>query len=862
MDLLSTCRSQLAYFRIKELKDVLTQLGISKQGKKQDLMDRILGLISDEEVSSTHGSAKKKIIGKEGVAKLIDDAYRKMQIADESDLATRRQTSSLDICNVKHKVEAEDFSYSAVKICCPCGSSLHTDPMIQCIDPGCRVQQHVSCVIIPEKPMEVIPSVPAIFHCEMCRISRADPFCVTVAHLISPVKLIAANIPSDGTNPLLNVEKTFHLTKADSDSLQNTEYDIQAWCVLLNDNVSFRMQWPQYADLHVNGFAVRTLNRPGSQLLGANGRDDGALITLYVVEGINKISLSACDARSFCFGVRLVKRHTIEQVLGLIPKEADGESFKDALARVCRCVGGGMRTANEDSDSDLEVIADTITVNLRCPMSGSRIKVAGRFKPCVHMGCFDLETFVELNQRSRKWQCPICLKNYSLEDIIIDPYFNRITTMMLHCGEDVTDIEVKPDGSWTVKTKDELSDLGKWHFPDGSLHGDMNEVISNSETWRQINKHEKSGNPNLENGTEGGKIEASEHQHLPLRNPKEEDLENFCQMVITLSSSASGSGRDDENPSINQDYGRYDSIPGMNGNEINSIRHNFNSILSTENQSYGAIGEPDIIIVSDSEEEDVNLVSCHTDYKSCVLNDCGALSAPPRIEQSYLENPVPDSGISSCLDLFNDSGKDVGMSDWAYSSGTQASSRFQLFGEDSDVSDVLIDLERSGVTCSGPMNSYTLASKLTMNSSRQVPDSSIFSTNINEDDDLVDNPFAFVSVDPSLQNFLSTQPVGTLAETDLGHCPPISNITHTEDWISLRLGCNGESIGSSVGTIAQSAVSKGLDLINDCRSNEGMNDKARSNRIDNRKKLNGPFSFPRQPRSVRRRGYSIASDSN
>lgn len=35
-------------------------------------------------------------------------------------------------------------------------------------------------------------------------------------------------------------------------------------------------------------------------------------------------------------------------------------------------------------------------------MSGSRIKIAGRFKSCVHMGCFDLNTFVELNQRSRK----------------------------------------------------------------------------------------------------------------------------------------------------------------------------------------------------------------------------------------------------------------------------------------------------------------------------------------------------------------------------------------------------------------------------------------------------------------------------
>jgi hypothetical protein len=35
-------------------------------------------------------------------------------------------------------------------------------------------------------------------------------------------------------------------------------------------------------------------------------------------------------------------------------------------------------------------------------MSGSRIKVAGRFKPCLHMGCFDLNSFVELNQQARK----------------------------------------------------------------------------------------------------------------------------------------------------------------------------------------------------------------------------------------------------------------------------------------------------------------------------------------------------------------------------------------------------------------------------------------------------------------------------
>lgn len=127
------------------------------------------------------------------------------------------------------------------------------------------------------------------------------------------------------------------------------------------------------------------------------------------------------------------------QILNIIPNESDGEHFEDALARVIRCVGGGNATDNADSDSDLEVVSDTFSVNLRCPvrlsikhwiilvmfsvflevfvfiyycpffytvvslqMSGSRMKIAGRFKHCVHMGCFDLEVFVAMNQRSRK----------------------------------------------------------------------------------------------------------------------------------------------------------------------------------------------------------------------------------------------------------------------------------------------------------------------------------------------------------------------------------------------------------------------------------------------------------------------------
>ena len=59
------------------------------------------------------------------------------------------------------------------------------------------------------------------------------------------------------------------------------------------------------------------------------------------------------------------------QVLNLIPKEADGEPFEEALARVRRCIGGGTSADNAGSDSDLEVVADSVTLNIRCPVSCS-----------------------------------------------------------------------------------------------------------------------------------------------------------------------------------------------------------------------------------------------------------------------------------------------------------------------------------------------------------------------------------------------------------------------------------------------------------------------------------------------------------
>ncbi|CAK7327433.1 unnamed protein product [Dovyalis caffra] len=872
-------RDKLAYFRIKELKDVLTQLGLSKQGKKQDLVDRILALLSDEQVSKIW--AKKSAIGKEEVAKLVDDTYslafipsidkhpvlisRKMQVSGATDLASKGQGVS-DCSNSKFNGEMDDPFHSDTKVRCPCGSSLETESMIKCEDFKCHVWQHISCVIIPEKPMEGIPQVPDVFYCEICRLSRADPFWVTVAHPLYPVKLVVTNVPTDGSSPVQGVEKTFHLTRADKDLLAKQEYDVQAWCMLLNDKVPFRMQWPQYADLQVNGIAVRAINRPGSQLLGANGRDDGPIITPCAKDGFNKISLNGCDARTFCLGVRIVKRRTVQQILNLIPKESEGEHFEEALSRVCRCVGGGTVTDNADSDSDLEVVADSFGVNLRCPGNGHLLLQCWWVWVCG-IGPM-LPEFGFDQSRIFLWQCPICLKNYSLENIIIDPYFSRITSKMRHCVEDITEIEVKPDGSWRVKTKTEadrkdVGELAQWHNPDSTLCvPNVGEFKAKVEMVKQI-KQEGISEGNAGAGLKLGirknrngfwEVSKPEDMNTSSSGRLQENFEHHEQKVIPMSSSATGSGRDGEDPSVNQDAGGNFDFTN-NGTELDSLSLNVYSTYGFTDRNLSApVGNAEVIVLSDSDDDNDILISSGSVYKSN-QNDGGAtFSVPPSgIVDPFPEDPTLGTDGNSCLGLFN-ANDEYGMPLWPLPPGNQAGPGFQLFN--SDVSDALVDLPHGPVNCPSSMNGYALAPETVMGSTCLIPDSSIGRSDMDVNGGLVDNPLAFGGEDPSLQIFLPTGPSDASMQSDMRDQADVSNGVRTDDWISLRLGGGStgnlsESVPSTIGLNSRQQMPSredGMDSLAGTDSlllgiNDGRSEKASRQRSDS------PFSFPRQKRS-------------
>uniref|UniRef100_A0A0V0IXN1 Putative E3 SUMO-protein ligase SIZ1-like n=1 Tax=Solanum chacoense TaxID=4108 RepID=A0A0V0IXN1_SOLCH len=730
------------------------------------------------------------------------------------------------------------------------------------------------------------PIPPTTFYCEVCRLVRADPFWVTMGHPLYPAKLAITSVPADGTNPVQSIEKTFQITRADRDLLAKQEYDLQAWCMLLNDKVQFRMQWPQYADLQVNGVPVRAINRPGSQLLGANGRDDGPIITPCTRDGINKVTLTGCDARVFCLGVRLVKRRTVQQVLSMIPKVSDGEKFEDALARVRRCVGGGTATENADSDSDLEVVADCIPVNLRCPMSGSRMKVAGRFKPCIHMGCFDLDVFVEMNQRSRKWQCPICLKNYSLEHIIIDPYFNRITSQLQTCGEEVSEIEVKPNGSWRAKAEGDrrsIGDLGRWHLPDGTL---IESQDIESKPKPGILKHViqeggsescglKVGLKKNRNGLwEINKPE--DMQTFPQGDGVRENVENHVQNIIPMSSSATVSGKEGEDPSVNQDGLINFDFP-TNGFELETISPNFAPAYGCNDRNPPAPARgAEVIVLSDSDEENGPFISSASIYNNNHTNApvVSFAGRPKGISASCHDNRTLVNDGNSCLGLFNSNDDEFGMNLWSLPSGTQGGPGFQLFSSDADVSGSLVDVQHESINCTSSTSGYGLAADTGIGSASLLPETYTDRPNADINDSLVDNPLGFSGNDPSLQIFLPTRPSDTSVEATRDQ-PDVSNGVGTEDWISLRLGGDGGVPGDSAVANGLSsgqqvqAKDTALDSLADTGSDApvcaaslliGMND-SRSTK-SSRERSDSPFTFPRQRRSVRPRLYlSIDSDS-
>lgn len=69
-------------------------------------------------------------------------------------------------------------------------------------------------------------------------------------------------------------------------------------------------------------------------------------------------------------------------------------------------------------------------VSLRCPLSGSRIKIPARFASVGGLNAFDLDTFMDVVERTRKWQCPHSMRSLPVQELMVDGFLSCILSRL------------------------------------------------------------------------------------------------------------------------------------------------------------------------------------------------------------------------------------------------------------------------------------------------------------------------------------------------------------------------------------------------------------------------------------------------
>ncbi|KAF2004521.1 hypothetical protein P154DRAFT_519386 [Amniculicola lignicola CBS 123094] len=200
------------------------------------------------------------------------------------------------------------------------------------------------------------------------------------------------------------------------------------------------ISFPSQVEVKINGDEVKAnfkglKNKPGSTR--------PADITDYVRKQAQYrnsfIVTYALTQKKFNLYIYLAKKQSVEDLTARIAK-------RNVITK--QTVISEMRKRA----SDQEVVVDSINMSLKDPISTLRITTPCRSNICSHNQCFDVESFLQLQEQAPTWQCPICNKTISFEGLAVDQYVEEILENVPKGTDQVT---IEPNGNWTHTPKND-----------------------------------------------------------------------------------------------------------------------------------------------------------------------------------------------------------------------------------------------------------------------------------------------------------------------------------------------------------------------------------------------------------------------
>ncbi|KPM37008.1 hypothetical protein AK830_g9555 [Neonectria ditissima] len=245
---------------------------------------------------------------------------------------------------------------------------------------------------------------------------------------------------------------------------QETEVDAADWAVS-------PCHWPKHVFVDVNDHMMELRRKQHFH------KDLPIELTDVLVPGRNHIRISlplvsdnVVPGNKYFIAVELVETRSHDSLKARIEK-MQRTSVDETRQKM-------IRRLRPPSDSDDVIIEDeTLQVSLADPFSSSMFEIPVRGAKCLHLECFDLETWLQTRpskppqkgggefQKGPEpsmvdtWKCPICDLDARPLSLRIDEYFIRVRNELVAGGMMNTKaITVTADGQWTPVSEPDDSD--------------------------------------------------------------------------------------------------------------------------------------------------------------------------------------------------------------------------------------------------------------------------------------------------------------------------------------------------------------------------------------------------------------------
>jgi hypothetical protein len=172
------------------------------------------------------------------------------------------------------------------------------------------------------------------------------------------------------------------------------------------------------------------------------------------------------------------------------------------------------------SDADLEIETTEYKISLQCPLMKFRLQLPGRSSECRHAQCFDLESFLMMNEKKPTWLCPVCDKYLAFDTLVVDSLMQEI---LQQTGSDVEEVIFNKEGEWTRVGGKEAASKSRQAVTGSSSSTSLGKAKDTSITENLLSDNEDET---------GANVSGSSSANTAIKT--NDDLVNICGKYIHL----------------------------------------------------------------------------------------------------------------------------------------------------------------------------------------------------------------------------------------------------------------------------------------------------------------------------------------